>query len=195
MAWGLSDDPALPMKWTFPPQTIAPHGTLMVFASGAAIPWIQPETCTPISAWRKMGARSSHKQQGPPKSFLFLQTNKQNGKGRKGKKRKREENFAAGELERAPFFSRRKLACRFPAESKELPRPDAKPSAFHAEQCLWRGTSISSAVQGRRLAPNHGDPPKCCRVAQLDPIRCIAVTVLQRILVLRYKFTDQDRQG
>jgi hypothetical protein len=32
--WGLSDDPARPMKWTFPPVTLAAHATLIVFASG-----------------------------------------------------------------------------------------------------------------------------------------------------------------
>ncbi len=32
--WGLSDDPARPMKWTFPATSLAPHCTLIVFASG-----------------------------------------------------------------------------------------------------------------------------------------------------------------
>lgn len=32
--WGLSDDPARPMKWTFPATLLAPHGALTVFASG-----------------------------------------------------------------------------------------------------------------------------------------------------------------
>ena len=32
--WGLSDEADRPMKWTFPSVTIAPHGTLIVFASG-----------------------------------------------------------------------------------------------------------------------------------------------------------------
>ena len=36
--WGLSDDPALPMKWVFPATNIAPHGTLVVFASGNTTP-------------------------------------------------------------------------------------------------------------------------------------------------------------
>jgi hypothetical protein len=37
--WGLTDDPALPLKWTFPATTIAPHSTLIVFASGRATPF------------------------------------------------------------------------------------------------------------------------------------------------------------
>ncbi len=32
--WHLSDDPDVPDKWTFPALTIAPHGYLLVFASG-----------------------------------------------------------------------------------------------------------------------------------------------------------------
>ena len=32
--WGLSDDLAQPMKWTFPATILAPHGALIVFASG-----------------------------------------------------------------------------------------------------------------------------------------------------------------
>ena len=36
--WGLSDNPAQPMKWTFPATTLAPHGTLIVFASGRETP-------------------------------------------------------------------------------------------------------------------------------------------------------------
>ena len=36
--WGLSDDPALPMKWIFPATNIAPHSTLIVFASGRTTP-------------------------------------------------------------------------------------------------------------------------------------------------------------
>jgi len=34
--WGLSDDPALPMKWVFPATNLPPHSTLIVFASGRA---------------------------------------------------------------------------------------------------------------------------------------------------------------
>jgi hypothetical protein len=34
--YGLSDDSALPFKWTFPSVEIAPHGFLVVFASGRA---------------------------------------------------------------------------------------------------------------------------------------------------------------
>ena len=37
--WGLSDDAAQPMKWTFPPTNLAPHSTLIVFASGNATPF------------------------------------------------------------------------------------------------------------------------------------------------------------
>lgn len=37
--WGLSDRPAQPMKWTFPAAHLAPHGTLIVFASGRETPW------------------------------------------------------------------------------------------------------------------------------------------------------------
>lgn len=37
--WGLSDDPAQPMKWTFPPTNLAAHGTLIVFASGNNTPF------------------------------------------------------------------------------------------------------------------------------------------------------------
>lgn len=37
--WGLSDNPAQPMKWTFPALTLAPHATLIVFASGRATPF------------------------------------------------------------------------------------------------------------------------------------------------------------
>ena len=36
--WGLSDNPAQPMKWTFPPAQLAPHSTLLVFASGQSSP-------------------------------------------------------------------------------------------------------------------------------------------------------------
>lgn len=36
--WGLSDDPARPMKWRFPTTTLAPHATLIVFASGRESP-------------------------------------------------------------------------------------------------------------------------------------------------------------
>lgn len=36
--WGLSDNPAAPMKWTFPDVTLDPHRTLIVFASGRATP-------------------------------------------------------------------------------------------------------------------------------------------------------------
>ena len=36
--WGLSDNPANPMKWIFPATNIAPHGTLIVFASGHETP-------------------------------------------------------------------------------------------------------------------------------------------------------------
>lgn len=32
--WGLSDDPARPMKWIFPATNLAAHSTLIVFASG-----------------------------------------------------------------------------------------------------------------------------------------------------------------
>ena len=32
--WGPSDDPARPMQWTFPDTPLAPHDTLIVFASG-----------------------------------------------------------------------------------------------------------------------------------------------------------------
>jgi hypothetical protein len=32
--YGLSDNPALPMKWVFPSTNLAPHSTLIVFASG-----------------------------------------------------------------------------------------------------------------------------------------------------------------
>lgn len=34
--WGLSDNPAQPMKWTFPGTTLAAHSALVVFASGRA---------------------------------------------------------------------------------------------------------------------------------------------------------------
>ena len=37
--WGLSDSPAVPMKWTFPDVNIAPHSTLIVFASGRHTPF------------------------------------------------------------------------------------------------------------------------------------------------------------
>jgi len=37
--WGLSDDPANPMKWVFPATNIAPHGLLVVFASGRNTPF------------------------------------------------------------------------------------------------------------------------------------------------------------
>ena len=37
--WGLSDDAAQPMKWTFPATNLAPHSTLIVFASGNATPF------------------------------------------------------------------------------------------------------------------------------------------------------------
>ena len=37
--WGLSDDPAQPMKWLFPATNLAAHGTLVVFASGSAVPF------------------------------------------------------------------------------------------------------------------------------------------------------------
>ncbi|MBM3882861.1 MAG: hypothetical protein FJ387_24580 [Verrucomicrobia bacterium] len=36
--WGLSDDPARPLKWTFPEVQLAAHGTLLVFASGRSAP-------------------------------------------------------------------------------------------------------------------------------------------------------------
>ena len=32
--WGLSDDTLQPMKWVFPPTSLPPHATLIVFASG-----------------------------------------------------------------------------------------------------------------------------------------------------------------
>lgn len=32
--YGLSDDPAVPLKWTFPPRLLPPGGRLLVFASG-----------------------------------------------------------------------------------------------------------------------------------------------------------------
>jgi hypothetical protein len=37
--WGLSDEPAQPMKWVFPATNLAPHRTLVVFASGQATPF------------------------------------------------------------------------------------------------------------------------------------------------------------
>ena len=37
--YGLSDDPAQPMKWTFPSTNLAAHGTLIVFASGDSTPF------------------------------------------------------------------------------------------------------------------------------------------------------------
>jgi hypothetical protein len=37
--WGLSDDAAQPMKWIFPATNIAPHSTLVVFASGNGTPF------------------------------------------------------------------------------------------------------------------------------------------------------------
>ncbi len=37
--WGLSDDPAKPMKWVFPPTNMAPHSLLIVFASGSDTPF------------------------------------------------------------------------------------------------------------------------------------------------------------
>ncbi|MCL4177641.1 MAG: lamin tail domain-containing protein [Verrucomicrobia bacterium] len=37
--WGLSDNPAQPMKWTFPTLTVEPHGALIIFASGRAEPF------------------------------------------------------------------------------------------------------------------------------------------------------------
>ena len=36
--YGLSDDPAQPMKWLFPATNVPPHGTLIVFASGRNTP-------------------------------------------------------------------------------------------------------------------------------------------------------------
>ena len=36
--WGLSDDAAQPMKWTFPATILAPHSILIVFASGSGTP-------------------------------------------------------------------------------------------------------------------------------------------------------------
>lgn len=36
VGYGLSDNPAVPMKWVFPATNLAPHGTLIVFASGRA---------------------------------------------------------------------------------------------------------------------------------------------------------------
>lgn len=36
--WGLSDDPAVPFRWTLPAGSLAPHETLIVFASGRAAP-------------------------------------------------------------------------------------------------------------------------------------------------------------
>lgn len=36
--WGLSDDPARPMKWVFPVTVLAPHSTLLVLASGRENP-------------------------------------------------------------------------------------------------------------------------------------------------------------
>ena len=36
--YGLSDNPALPMKWVFPSTNLAPHSTLVVFASGRDTP-------------------------------------------------------------------------------------------------------------------------------------------------------------
>lgn len=36
--WGLSDDPLQPMKWVFPATNLAPHSTLIVFASGSDTP-------------------------------------------------------------------------------------------------------------------------------------------------------------
>jgi len=38
VGWGLSDDPAIPMKWTFPAVSLGPHDTLIVFASGRDAP-------------------------------------------------------------------------------------------------------------------------------------------------------------
>lgn len=37
--YGLSDDPAAPMKWVFPSASIPAHGCLVVFASGRNAPW------------------------------------------------------------------------------------------------------------------------------------------------------------
>ena len=37
--WGLSDDPANPMKWIFPATNLAPHSMLIVFASGRDTPF------------------------------------------------------------------------------------------------------------------------------------------------------------
>ena len=37
--YGLSDDPATPMKWLFPSVSIPAHGYLVVFASGRNAPW------------------------------------------------------------------------------------------------------------------------------------------------------------
>ncbi|MDC0497363.1 lamin tail domain-containing protein [bacterium] len=36
--WGLSDNPSNPMKWVFPPTSMPPHSTLVVFASGDEVP-------------------------------------------------------------------------------------------------------------------------------------------------------------
>ncbi len=38
VGYGLSDDPARPMKWVFPAAIIAPHSELVVFASGSKTP-------------------------------------------------------------------------------------------------------------------------------------------------------------
>lgn len=38
LGWGLSDDPAQPMKWTFPATNLEAHSTLVVFASGRDTP-------------------------------------------------------------------------------------------------------------------------------------------------------------
>ncbi|HEY5913246.1 MAG TPA: lamin tail domain-containing protein [Verrucomicrobiae bacterium] len=37
--WGLSDEAGRPMKWVFPPAILAPHSTLIIFASGRDVPF------------------------------------------------------------------------------------------------------------------------------------------------------------
>ena len=54
--WGLSDDPAQPMKWVFPATNLAPHSTLVVCRLGARHPnSIRPVISMPASAWTRIG--------------------------------------------------------------------------------------------------------------------------------------------